>query len=148
MKAYRVSLRGAQNRKHSGSPWALWRKEFCLAACLAERHVKGRKQGTTARHRTRVIVGHRLFFCRRHLRSAFGAKRILSARQNRLSWSKMTQSVHCRAEESSALRDLTHPQAGKCLSHNRNMNSTESVAATRGASRLRAFILAQMFGEA
>jgi hypothetical protein len=36
-------------------------------------------------------------------------------------------SVHCRAEESSALRDLTHPQAGKCLSHNRNMNSTESV---------------------
>jgi protein required for attachment to host cells len=34
------------------------------------------------------------------------------------------------------LRDLTHPQAGKCVSHNRNMNSTESVAATRGASRL------------
>src|SRR5712675_593232 len=42
------------------------------------------------------------------------------------------------------LRDLTHPQAGKCVSHNRNMNSTGVRAATRRASRLRAFILAQM----
>jgi hypothetical protein len=30
--------------------------DFCLALCLAERHVQGRKQGTTARHGTRVIV--------------------------------------------------------------------------------------------
>jgi hypothetical protein len=30
--------------------------------CLAEGHVQGSKQGTTARHRTRVIVGHRLSF--------------------------------------------------------------------------------------
>jgi hypothetical protein len=72
------------------------------------------------------------------------AENICSAREFRL----LTQSVHCRAKESSALRDLTHPRAGKCVSHNRNMNSTESAAATRGASRLRAFILAQMFGEA
>jgi len=46
------------------------------------------------------------------------------------------------------LRDLTHPQAGKCASHNRNMNSTESVLQPVRSSRLRAFILAQMFGEA
>ena len=39
-------------------------------------------------------------------------------------------SVHCRAEDASALRDLTHPKAGKCVSHNRNMNSTESVLHT------------------
>jgi len=74
MKAYRVSLPGAQNSRNGGPPWPLWRNGFCLAACLAERHVQGRMQGTTARHGTRVIVGHRLFFSRRHLRSAFGAK--------------------------------------------------------------------------
>jgi hypothetical protein len=61
MKADRVSLHSAQNRTHSGPPWALWRKEFCLAACLAERHVQGRMRGTTARHGTRVIVGRRCF---------------------------------------------------------------------------------------
>ncbi len=60
--------------------------------------------------------------------------------------SPMTQSVHCRAEESSAFARFDAPQAGKCVSHNRNMNSTESVL--HRASRLRAFILAQMFGEA
>jgi hypothetical protein len=91
MKADRVSLHGAQNRRHSGPPWALWRNGFCLAACLAERHVQGRKQGTTARHGTRVIVGHRLSFdnvrqirrssspwdapvCHLHLGSAFGCE--------------------------------------------------------------------------
>src|SRR6266478_5686555 len=47
---------------YSGAPWALWRNRFCLAVCLAGRHVQGRKQGTTARHATRVIVGHRLLF--------------------------------------------------------------------------------------
>jgi hypothetical protein len=92
MQAYRVSVHAIQSRTHSGPPWALWRKEFCLAACLAERHVQGWKQGTTAKHGTRVIAGT-VVFCRRHLRSAFGAKRTLSARQDRLNWSKMTIAV-------------------------------------------------------
>jgi hypothetical protein len=102
----------AQNATHSGAPWAVWRNRFCLAGCLARRHVQGRKQGTTARHGTVVIVGHRLLFsnvrqnpvvfypwdapvCRRHLRSAFGAKRALSAKQTRLNWSKNATPLSC-----------------------------------------------------
>jgi hypothetical protein len=72
MKADRVSLHADESRMHSGPPWTLWRNGFCLAACLAERHVQGRKQGTTARHGTRVIVGHRLYFNNvRQIRQSF-----------------------------------------------------------------------------
>jgi hypothetical protein len=39
----------------------LRRRCFCLAACLAERHVQGRKRGTTARHGHESLWGTACF---------------------------------------------------------------------------------------
>ena len=74
MKADGVALHDVKKEMNSGAPRSAMAKRL-LPCCLPCRKARaGQEARHDVRHGTRGIVGRLLFFCRRHLKSAFAGE--------------------------------------------------------------------------